>query len=641
MLPQAQQHCRRVTRRRLDTTGLDGVFRREQDALEHTRELAHVEDVVELRRSRQQVVLGEPPHLDGRLGQRVHNAERLVVKLALREAATKHLTVDIINRVNVGQDEVEHEEVTLGTVRNVVLATSRVVHRGNVLQILAVLHITALILVQEAEAVRLNQLAHDLQRRLVTPSVHQRHRHIIQEHSHLLAVGRTKRLAATLVELRFDRALEHARRGRRRKVNTLQETLLRVERAEEHQRDRRLGGTCASNHKNGQLLDVQSLQKEDRASGVHGRHEQVGKVQNLSVGVLPSLRAPALPLQGAGVDEVLVHGLSLADLGALGRTGLLAQFLVEQNTVLGLQQTTNRPCQAVQEQALHLELALLRVRREARLLAQLLEEVAKSSHHANTGRGQRLVTLPRLEVEQLTDLRRRVLTDVLGAQVTDDALVLLRASAHPSLEHWRPVKIRVRHVDDTGTGHSRGRGIVQVLVLEHNLDIVSHRDSITGGKSQNTVIVKHGVEILNPDSVDRAVTHDPSVVRVLAVVELLPHGGEDSLRPLAGQRVSLTVHLFGTDGLRVEARLLVDDVLDCRERRLQNFNDAGLATAGGARKHDAVAHQRRLVQLHNLEHPRCVVNQAGILNSDLDLLFDGRVLGLRRRLDLREQVREK
>lgn len=48
--------------------------------------------------------------------------------------------------------------------------------------------------------------------------------------------------------------------------------------------------------------------------------------------------------------------------------------------------------------------------------------------------------------------------------------------------------------------------------LKENLAVGRHGNTIAVGQCQGLVVVKHGVEILNPDGVDWAVQKQPDVV---------------------------------------------------------------------------------------------------------------------------------
>ena len=81
--------------------------------------------------------------LDRDLGQLLADLQRIGIEVLLREAAREHLAVDVVDRHDGRQDEVENKEVALEAVRNVIFAAPRVLHGCNVLQVNAFLEVAA------------------------------------------------------------------------------------------------------------------------------------------------------------------------------------------------------------------------------------------------------------------------------------------------------------------------------------------------------------------------------------------------------------------------------------------------------------------------------------------------------------------
>ena len=226
--PQAEEHAlgREVLElalRRAQAARQDRLLRREEDALEHPAQVSHVEHVVELGRGGEHPRLHHPPKLDGGVRQFADDVERVPVEVPSREAPVEHLTVDVVDARDAGQDQVEDEEVALEPVGDVVLPAARVLHGGEVLQVLARLEVPALVLVEEVEPPVLHGEADEFQRGLVAPLVHLRHRHVVEEYRHLLAVRRAEVLPAPLVELGLDGVLGHPGRGGRGEVDPLRQ----------------------------------------------------------------------------------------------------------------------------------------------------------------------------------------------------------------------------------------------------------------------------------------------------------------------------------------------------------------------------------------------------------------------------------
>ena len=48
--------------------------------------------------------------------------------------------------------------------------------------------------------------------------------------------------------------------------------------------------------------------------------------------------------------------------------------------------------------------------------------------------------------------------------------------------------------------------------FEDDLAVRCHGDAVTVGQGQGLVVVQHGVQVLNPDSIHRAIKHQPDVL---------------------------------------------------------------------------------------------------------------------------------
>ena len=644
VLPEPQQRQVVVRRRHLRAAGLDRVLGRQQHALEDARELAHVEGVVELGRRRKHLGLDAAPELDRGRRELGYDGHEVLAELLGVEAAAQHLAVEVVDGLDGRQHEVEGEELALEAVRDVVAAAARVRHGRDELQVLADLEVAALVLVEEVDAALVDELAHDLVRRLVAPRVHGRHADVVDEDGHLLVVRRAEALAAALVEVRLDRLLEHARLGGAREVDALEHALGRVEGGEEHERRARLGRARAAEQQHGLLVRVQLVEQEDGARRVHGRHEQVAEVELLLVRVDPDRRLPARPLERAVVDLELVDGLARVALGAALRADL-AHVAVEARAVLRLEHAADGPAAAEDHEALELQREARHVGGRRRhdvggLVEQRRQQHVEAGHGADAREPADVVAVARHEVEAVAHVDLRVVADELEEERAQHGLVLGRPRQHPRLHDGLPVQVRVRDVDDARAAHGGRARVGQRLVLEEDLDVVRHGEAVARGERQDLVVVEHGVEVLDPDGVDGPVLRDPRDVGQVAVVVLLPDGGEDALDPLAGDGVGLAVELRRLDGLGVHAHDADLLAVDAHERGLQRLEDARLAAAGRAREHDAVAHEARLVQLDDLVDPRVVQHELVLGHADLDGGHDGRVLLLGRVRALGEEVRE-
>ena len=497
VLPEAQQREVVVRRGHLRAAVLHRVLGRQQHALEDARELAHVEGVVELGRRRKHLGLDAAPELDRRGRELGHDAEAVLAELVRGEAAAQHLAVEVVDGLDGRQHEVEGEELALEAVRDVVAAAARVRHAGHELQVLADLEVAALVLVEEVDAALVDELAHDLVRRLVAPGVHGRHADVVDEDGHLLVVRRAEGLAAALVEVRLDRLLEHARLGGAREVDALEHALGRVEGGEEHKRRARLGRARRAEQQHGPLVAVQLVEQEDGARRVHGRHEQVREVELLLVRVDPDRRLPARPLERAVVDLELVDGLARVGLRAALRRAL-AHVGVEAVAVLRLEHAADGPRAAEDHEALELQRELGQVRggrghHVHGLVEQRREQLVEAGHGADTREAADAEAVAHDEVEAVAHVDLRVLANELEEERAQHGLVVRRPAEHPGLDDGLPVEVRVRDVDDARAAH-RGRARVgQRLVLEEDLDVVRHREAVARGQREDLVVVEHGL----------------------------------------------------------------------------------------------------------------------------------------------------
>ena len=77
-------------------------------------------------------------------------------------------------------------------------------------------------------------------------------------------------------------------------------------------------------------------------------------------------------------------------------------------------------------------------------------------------------------------------------------------------------------------------------------------DALAVGQAQHFVVIQHCVHVLYPEGVHRTVTHDPLVV-IGGVLDTLPdYGGHETILPLQGELVHLTIELSHCD--RLEGR---------------------------------------------------------------------------------------
>eukprot|EP00962_Isochrysis_galbana_P015845 scaffold4536_cov113-Isochrysis_galbana.AAC.11 len=75
------------------------------------------------------------------------------------------------------------------------------------------------------------------------------------------------------------------------------------------------------------------------------------------------------------------------------------------------------------------------------------------------------------------------------------------------------------HEDHAAARHGGGRGYGKVVHLEDHVHRWRQLDPLAVGETQHLVVVEHGVHVLNPERIDRAVKGDP-----MEVVRVVPDG---------------------------------------------------------------------------------------------------------------------
>eukprot|EP00965_Chrysotila_dentata_P029607 984430-Pleurochrysis_carterae.AAC.2 len=143
----------------------------DEDALEHAREVAQAEDVVELGGSRQHLGLDRLPQLDRHLDQLLRYGPYVGCRQPRIgiEVSSHHRDEDLVDRGDARHRHVDHVEVALRAVRDVVVARAWVRHRCDEEQVRDCLPLARL--VQIVKPAKLHQLAHDLECDLISPLI--------------------------------------------------------------------------------------------------------------------------------------------------------------------------------------------------------------------------------------------------------------------------------------------------------------------------------------------------------------------------------------------------------------------------------------------------------------------------------------
>eukprot|EP00982_Pelagococcus_subviridis_P017011 31507-Pelagococcus_subviridis.AAC.1 len=346
--------------RRVLHAELEPVSLREDQPLEHLRELAHVEQVVKLRGSGQHLRLDFIPQLDRDRDELERGVVKVFAARVRRESPGDELPEDVVDRRDGRQRHVKDGEVSLQAVRDVVLAAARGVHRREVLAVDDHLHVSDGLL-QRVHAALLQELPDDLVRGLVAPIVHRGHGDVVHEYEELLPAGRAERPALALLHGRLHGDLENFRRRERRKRDRLGRHLLRVERVHERLNRRRLCGSRPADEQRALPDAGDHLQHVLQTHGVErGDHERRELRRLLLHGVMPIRYSvgPVVPLRVLVVDVVLEKRVSLLVAPRRRVPGAqLHELLVELGSVFQRKHPSDRPARAVDEQPFVVALA--------------------------------------------------------------------------------------------------------------------------------------------------------------------------------------------------------------------------------------------------------------------------------------------
>eukprot|EP00965_Chrysotila_dentata_P076675 2531057-Pleurochrysis_carterae.AAC.1 len=475
VLPQLQEHRLRLDR---------DVLVRHEDALEDAREVAQVENVVELGRGGQHLGLDHVPNIDGHVDELLGGGPYLghLLLVGGAELGADHGAEDLVDRGDGGQRHVHHVEVALGAVRDIVLAAAGVQHRAQEEQVDDRLPLSRLVQVVQPDV--LDELAHDLERDLISPRVDLGHREIVDKDDHLLAAGRAKRAALALLDAAFDVALEDERRRGRGEGELLVAGGGRVELGEHLQDARGLGGARAAHEEHGPALLDREVHVELVAHRVDRRYEERRKLaREVRAAKRPrgDARAPVLPVERAArlVDDKLKDGVGRGGLGQV--VGHVAQALVHLGAVIRLEDAGDGPDDGVDEEALE----RLGPRRLWQVAQQRGDERAARGHERELGD---LHLGPALSLDE-AEHRAAVLVEELAQ---------LRAVLGPLVDvggdEGLPAQVGLGNVDDAGAGDGGGRGVAQVLNLEMERHVrPEHRDAVVVGEREDLVVVHHSV----------------------------------------------------------------------------------------------------------------------------------------------------
>jgi len=162
--------------------------------------------------------------------------------------------------------------------------------------------------------------------------------------------------------------------------------------------------------------------------------------------------------------------------------------------------------------------------------------------------------------------------------------------------------------DHTASGHGGGRGEGQVIDFEHHGHDVGKLDDSSRVEAELLVIVEDSVHVLNPDSVDWSIEHDPLPVRTGAFSVVTHNNSQHSVSPFVGGVIEVTIELVLPDTLGVhdfhldlEVVLLVGDLLlDAGHGVFEDLDGSTLTSEGLSNHHESMSNLDHVKQLQGL-----------------------------------------
>mmetsp|Transcript_120675 Transcript_120675/g.385300 ORF Transcript_120675/g.385300 Transcript_120675/m.385300 type:complete len:585 (+) Transcript_120675:5572-7326(+) len=548
------------------------------EAQEDSPDIPQIEEVVTLRRRRQQVLQGllEDAHraVDGLRDQLPDS----LVEGAVEEVADRaeYLRDGLVLELGVRQRAV----VPLQALRDERSATAGRSHSGHhdhirdveLLQLLAV----------EPTAVVV-PLPNELDGRLCAVVLLDGHVQVVDEEHHLLARGRPVDAAAALLELGVNEVLELVHVCLRRKVDVCALEVLRRALREPQRDVDTLASACWARAKHMLVLQHQELEAIHQSHRVDRRNHDLLVTRPTWHFVSrkgfhprdPLLRLRVVEVVEQGATQVKVHKFDPLHRweryvrGELALVDLLAQLhgedapdiVRERGPAGSVGAPAQRPQQAEKEQRANARLELCNLFLESRSGSQLVRpELDKVAIQKSEQGLDEVVVLGLHDLLQLLSHKCQGRRDDLLAQLRE--LLAngglegegLRQDLQPRVEKGQVAETLWLHVDHSTPRHRCRRGNLEILDFELHPHLLGQGNNLAANEAQLLVVIEDGVHAFDPERVHRTIEHDPMVVGAGRI----PDGVADLLRshavgPLPRHVVEGAVELILCDGLRIQA----------------------------------------------------------------------------------------
>ena len=115
------------------------------------------------------------------------------------------------------------------------------------------------------------------------------------------------------------------------------------------------------------------------------------------------------------------------------------------------------------------------------------------------------------------------------------------------LDHHIDLHSVVAEPDHTTTGDSSKSGVLEGLNFEHDANVRRQIETLSVWQGEELVVVKHGIQVLDPLGVNISVEYDPMALSVLTtevVDNLAQYTREETVGPFASSAVKSSIKLL-------------------------------------------------------------------------------------------------
>lgn len=122
----------------------------------------------------------------------------------------------------------------------------------------------------------------------------------------------------------------------------------------------------------------------------------------------------------------------------------------------------------------------------------------------------------------------------------------------PGFNQWENTNGLWLHINHAASGYGSWRGYGQIFDFEHHGHLRGQGKNLTWVETKFLVIIEHSVHGLDPKRVNWAIENDPVFFNWLISDTLPDHVGENTISPLMGLIIELTIKLTHLDWFGIQ-----------------------------------------------------------------------------------------